>query len=548
MANDQDDNESRRVRLARWMIPPARGWRRKTSRLTWRPLLVPLLSLVLILIAVGVTGFLAVRHPAEAEFYYLVQLALLISGGVTIGWIVRRVRRQLLEPLSHLRNWSLRVRGGNLSARIPMPDRGGGEFAELARDMNQLGEELKTLSLEMDAQVNAQTDRLARKTRFLQILYDIATSLNRPQNLDELLNRFLDTFMEMVGARAAVVCVLTEGGSTRLVASRGLDPNVSEKELLEDANNCRAAWSESHSGIRILQGSRQSTKLFGSAMRHLNMVEYVAVPVQYQDQLLGMYSLFLDRSLAEIDEDMRELLNSVSRQLGLAIVKARLDKDARRLAIIEERNIIGNELHDSLAQSLVSMRLHVKMLGEMLYKKDVHGAQNEVRRLNAALSEAHASLRELLANFRSRMDQRGLLPAIEDMVIQFREETGIATFFHNECTEINLSPAQEIQVFRIIQEALANVRKHSQAHTARILLRSQDGQEYFLLIEDDGLGITPSTPSQRGEHVGLEIMRERAGHLPGILSIESEPGEGTRIHLSFRTGPQASGLQVAGGG
>ena len=145
------------------------------------------------------------------------------------------------------------------------------------------------------------------------------------------------------------------------------------------------------------------------------------------------------------------------------------------------------------------------------------------------------------------MDERGLVPAIEDMVMRFEEETGIASYFQNECGEVVLSPTQEIQVFRIIQEALANIRKHSDAHTARILLRGDGPEAYHLLIEDDGLGILAATPAQRGEHIGLAIMRERAERLGGTLSIESEAGEGTRVSLSFSATPPDSPVRAAGG-
>ena len=137
------------------------------------------------------------------------------------------------------------------------------------------------------------------------------------------------------------------------------------------------------------------------------------------------------------------------------------------------------------------------------------------------------------------MDERGLVPAIEEMVMRFEEETGISAYFQNECGEVVLSPAQEIQVFRIIQEALANVRKHSDAHTARILLRNEGGDLYHLLIEDDGLGMTPVTSAARGEHVGIAIMRERADRLAGTLQIESDAGEGTRVNLTFAASASA---------
>jgi len=112
-------------------------------------------------------------------------------------------------------------------------------------------------------------------------------------------------------------------------------------------------------------------------------------------------------------------------------------------------------------------------------------------------------------------------------------------FFQNECRALALTPAQEIQVFYIIQEALTNIRKHSGAHNVRILLNNEDDL-YTVLIEDDGLGMAETVEGAPGEHAGLAIMRERTERLQGQIVIESEAGEGTRIVLMF-TAPPASG-------
>jgi two-component system nitrate/nitrite sensor histidine kinase NarX len=261
--------------------------------------------------------------------------------------------------------------------------------------------------------------------------------------------------------------------------------------------------------------------------------EFVVVPVTYQDRIVGVYNLFLDRPMAVLGEDIHDLLNSVGKHLGLALEKSRLDNHARQLAIMEERNIIGNELHDSLAQALVGMRLQVKMLGESLHRKDARNAQNEVRNLRTAVEEAHASLRELLANYRLKIDERGLVPAVAGMVERFSQETGINVFFHNECRKLSLTPVQESQVFHIVKEALSNIRKHSHALNVRILLNGDGRGTYSLLIEDDGEGMAPVSEALPGEHIGLSVMRERAARLPGELTIESEPGEGTRVVLTF---------------
>ncbi len=382
----------------------------------------------------------------------------------------------------------------------------------------------------------AQAARLARKTQSLDILYEVATSLSQPGGLEELLEGFLDTFIERVEARAASVRLATGDGHTRLVASRGLDAAVVERDRVMPADRCPCGWASSGGGVRVQRGTAPCAALLGRPMLERDCAEFVVVPVQHQDRVLGVYNLFLDRPLASMGEDMPDLLVSVGRHLGLAIEKARLEGEARRLAIMEERNIIGNELHDSLAQSLVGMRLQLKMLSEALTRGDVAGAQYEATALRRAMTQANADLRSLLTNYRLKIGEEGLVRTVSALVERFRRETGIAAFFQNECRALALTPAQEIQVFYIIQEALTNIRKHSSAHNVRIMLNNEDDL-YTVLIEDDGLGMAGPDEPLPAEHAGLAIMRERTQRLPGQFVIESEPGEGTRIILIFNAPP-----------
>ena len=392
-------------------------------------------------------------------------------------------------------------------------------------------------------QAQTQAVRLARKTQSLDILYAIATGLSQPGSLEQLLDGFLDTFIELVDARAASVRLATGDGHTRLIASRGLAPEVAERDRLMPAGGCPCGWAASEGRLRIQRGTAPCAALIGLPMLERDCTELVAVPVQYQDRILGVYNLFLDRPLAAMGEDMPDLLISVGRHLGLAIEKARLEGEARRFAIMEERNLIGNELHDSLAQSLIGMRLQLKLLGESLARKDFGAAQYEASRLRRAMTQANADLRELLTNYRLKIDDAGLVPTIASLVERFGREAGIAVFFQNECRVLALTPAQEIQVFFIIQEALTNIRKHSGARNVRILLNNEDDL-YTVLIEDDGLGMADAAEGLPGEHAGLAIMRERTERLQGQIVIESEPGEGTRIVLMF-TAPPPAGAQAA---
>jgi two-component system nitrate/nitrite sensor histidine kinase NarX len=350
----------------------------------------------------------------------------------------------------------------------------------------------------------SQVARLARKTQSLDILYEVATSLNQAGSLEQLIGAFLDVLIDLLDARAGSVRLATGDGQTRLMASRGLAPETVER----------------------------------------GRAEFIEIPVQHQGRVLGVYNLLLDRPLAAMGEDLPDLLLSVGRHLGLAIEKSRLEGEACRLAVMEERHIIGNELHDSLAQSLIGMRLQLKVLSESLAREDLGAARYEVKALQRAMKQASADLRSLLIDYRLKIDGAGLAQTVAKLVERFRRETGIAVFFQNECQALSLSAAQEIQVYYIIQEALANIRKHASARNVRILLNSE-GDLYTVLIEDDGLGMAGPEEPMSAEHAGLAIMRERTERLPGQIVIESEPGEGTRIVLIFNA-PPAAALSAAG--
>ena len=468
----------------------------------------------------------------QSSLLFMAQVGLLLLGAMATVVIVMRVNHQLLEPLAHLRNWASRMRGGNLGARIPAPAKG--DFAELAGDINALGADLQNLTRDMDNQVRHQTERLAQKTHSLQVLYDIASNINSARDMDDLLTCFLRTITELVGAVAAAVRLVTDDNQMRLVASIGLDSDIVERERLVPIGRCLCGTTVISGELRSQPDLRHCAKLNNRPMFAVEGIEVIAVPLMYRDRTLGIYNLFLDPTGLTQREEMKELLTSIGKHLGMAVEKARLDTESKRLSIIQERTMLAHELHDSLAQTLAGLRFQSKMLEETLEKGEDIGALGESRKIRAGVEDAHTELRELLVHFRARMDERGLIPALEEMLEGFRNETRIATFFQNECQQLNLSPDQEVQVLHIVQEALTNVRKHSGARNVRLLLHCDKGSSgYRILVEDDGNGLV-STNRQPlpGEHVGLSIMQERARRLGGTLRVEGEPGDGTRVELT----------------
>ncbi|NNG13904.1 MAG: HAMP domain-containing protein, partial [Gammaproteobacteria bacterium] len=170
------------------------------STLSRNRLLMPILGLLVTLLLFAATTFIGFFWPAQADIVFITQLLLLVCGLFLLAYTVYRIRQQMLKPIAGLRNWSQRLRAGNLGTHIDLPPRG--EFANLIQDVNSLTDELHSLTEEMDLRVREQTAHIANKSRSLEILYDIATSLSSTGSLDELLEQFLDTLMTLVDARA----------------------------------------------------------------------------------------------------------------------------------------------------------------------------------------------------------------------------------------------------------------------------------------------------------------------------------------------------------
>ena len=256
-----------------------------------------------------------------------------------------------------------------------------------------------------------------------------------------------------------------------------------------------------------------------------------------------------------VSEMLENQLNKTHEQFErFAKYKEDKNKEANRLAIIEERVHIASELHDSLAQTLASLKLQVRVLDESLqgiiYMKNNRKFKtselytdkritDEIETLEESIELANREIRQLIGHFRSPPVIDNIASEISSLVKSFQSDNqDKKIFFQNKIPVININKNDELHIKRIAQEALVNVKKHSQAKIIRVLLMSYETGKYSLIVEDDGIGIAKSCfighdNEDTGEHVGLSIMRDRAQQIGGHLAIESEPGEGVRVILSF---------------
>jgi len=480
----------------------------------------------------GINLALLLNFPQYEEILLFLFGVFILAGIGLLFAISFAFRRYLLHPSEELKHWSDEIREGNIEVRL-FPDEMG-ELKEVSKDINNLLDYLQNISRHMDDEIKRQTKRFEQKTNSLQVLYDVAASLNASRDLKDLLTRFLHTMRDIVNAKAGTVRLLTDNNQMELVASIGLEDAVVEEERMVPVQRCLCGNAVTEGEVLFQQDLNACNRWVGRPMLGGPDLEMIAVPLQYHGKNLGVYNLFVEKADIDSRDEVKALFTSIGRHLGMAIEKAHLDDEAKRLSIIKERNAIAHELHDSLAQTLASLRFQVSMLDEAIDQQGADVTHEDIQQIKSGLNDAYTELRELLAHFRAPINSRGLLPALEDLISNFRKQTGMHVLLQKEWDSTRLSANSEMQVLRIIQEALANVRKHSGAHTVRVLLRCDKDDNYHILVEDDGIGMEkPAFSGHPGEHLGMSIMKERARYLGGDLRIESEAGEGTRVQLTF---------------
>ena len=366
----------------------------------------------------------------------------------------------------------------------------------------------------------------------LRVLSEITTSLSSDNNLEDLLERFLETMIKLAGAQAGAVRVVSaEGTHMRLVGAIGLPEDVLEREMdiTVECGVCGLATRD-----QLIQETtnmhvcRENTGLsfFGDECRHV-----IAVPLRHKGKTLGVYNLYMSTD-APIPEEVSLLFFSISEHLGMALENARLTRENLRITLMSERQMLANEVHDSLAQTLAYAKMRISLLRETINQQDQTLANKFLNDVDGALETAYDGLRELLAQFRFRMDPRGLVPAVQDLIQNFCGKTDAEIHFNHRAPHLNLTPDQEVQVFHIIQEALANICKHAHARQVQVTIESTANLN-TIAIEDDGVGLYSKAADQAGLHFGLNIMKERAQSLKGELMVEARAGAGTRVVLTF---------------
>jgi two-component system nitrate/nitrite sensor histidine kinase NarX len=235
-----------------------------------------------------------------------------------------------------------------------------------------------------------------------------------------------------------------------------------------------------------------------------------------------------------------QLLEALSRHIGVAIGAERRGEQNRRVALLEERAVIARELHDSLAQSLAYMKIQVSRLQNALKAEDQRAQADRILlELREGMSGAYRQLRELLTTFRLKMDGQNLASALRQTVDEFAERGELEIDLDIALEGCALTPNEEIHVLHVVREALSNVLNHARARRAAVRLACLAEGEVEVAVEDDGVGIAKSADLH---HYGMTIMEERTRTLSGSIAFTRSAAGGTRVALMFRPASRRGGM------
>ncbi len=388
--------------------------------------------------------------------------------------------------------------------------------------------------------IDRTQDRLEQTNRELLALHEAGLDITGDLRLDRVLQRVVDEARDLVGARYGALSYLDEHGTLEEFITSGIDPD--ERDALGPLPTGHGLLGNVlRDGERIRLGDlTEHPESRGFPDGHPPMRSLLAVPIAAHGVVLGNLYLTEKEGAAEFDRTDEETLARFATQAALAIENARLHRQARELAVAEERERIAREIHDSVAQVLGYVNTKAQAAEALLDAGEVERATAQVGQLGQAARDAYADVREHILGLRATGDaDRPFVETLRLYLESWQAQSGVQVALVTDPADgfdVALPETGELQLLRIIQEALANVRKHAGATRAAVALSLGRGW-VEVRITDDGQGFDPIA-SARGAtpRFGLTTMRERAEAVGGILSVETAAGKGTTVAVKLPIG------------
>ena len=444
-----------------------------------------------------------------------------VSG--TFVWIV--------QPLQRLRDGLRQMAAGRLGVRVDATS-SVVEFSSLAEGFNHMAVALDEAHQDLEGKVRDKTAHLAQQNERLEALYDVALMAGHADaSLESMSHSFAAKVARIARADASVVRLAAQDEERWLLMGQKRMPAVmidAERCLRKGECACGSA-SAGGPGARVIP----IRGLDAPKLRHCEAAGYqtvVSVPMRTGGRVIGEVELFFysERGLVEAE---RLLLDALVGQFAIQVDNVRLAARDREMAVSEERNLLAQELHDSIAQVLAFLKIQVQLLRGALARQRPEEVTRSLDEIDAGVKECYTNVRELLVHFRTRPGHEDIEHALRTTLAKFEHQSGLSTHLRLQGDGLPLPPDHQVQVLHIIQEALSNVRKHAQADHVSVTVEQLPRWRFE--VRDNGRGIEDSGGGSGQTHVGLQIMQERAQRIGAHLQVSRAAEGGTLVSLTL---------------
>ncbi|MCP4143611.1 MAG: GAF domain-containing sensor histidine kinase [Chloroflexi bacterium] len=369
---------------------------------------------------------------------------------------------------------------------------------------------------------------LTQRSEDLTLLNDIAAALVPTQGLDEIVSKTLALAMDYLSVEAGEIFLLDEETQTlRLVLHRGEAAEAFWTRSRFKLNEGFVGIVAAENRTLISEDLSKDMRYLRSAVVDAGFRQFVCLPLTSGEKMIGVLGI-AKRGDEAFDDRSIQLLTAVGNWAGLAIDNSRLHTDARRLAVLEERNRIGMDMHDGVIQSIFGVGLGLENVRHLIDENPAQ-AKEGVRLAIDGLNQAIRDLRTYILDLRPRqLGEENLLVGLRRLLTEYRVNTlSEAALSGKEDDLSNLESSQALVLFHIAQEALANTAKHAKAKRVSVNLWTT-AERVLMEIEDNGEGFSIDKMSMTLGH-GLSNMHTRIRNAGGEVEITAIPGTGTTI-------------------
>lgn len=387
----------------------------------------------------------------------------------------------------------------------------------------------------LQRQLVRQNNELSSQATNLEALYEMSTGLSALLDVGTIKETAVRRACQVFRSDAAGLAILHEASAEirwHLLAGATVENLKSIRLQLGQGLVGKAIQSGEPLMVKDAQLELGSEELvaMNPVLAEANLRAVLVVPIRIAGKPVGalMVAYHAPRSFHLND---LKLLTGLANQVAVAINNAQLHEQLGALSTLKERQRLAREMHDGLAQLLGNVTARATATSELLAQGKMLDAQGQLTRLREAVQKAYVDVRQSILGLRAPSSPRhGLLEALNEYIERLNEQGEISIRMESsEGARLHdLPPAVEVQTIRIIQEALNNVRKHSQAKAASVQVCG-DGDWLTITIQDDGKGFDLPKGYNTGRHFGLQMMRERAESVGGRLTVKASPGKGTSL-------------------